>query len=109
MLNQFKSEINAQEILQIQNQINLRQIYISVFKLFGLKWKYDPDLSVTKIYAYYQNNNDLQKQCVELQKQNQELQKLIVEMSLKNNTNSLNLLTVLVKNKNTNKFKYKNN
>ena len=61
MLNQFKSEINAQEILQIQNQINLRQIYISVFKLFGLKWKYDPDLSVTKIYAYYQNNNDLQK------------------------------------------------
>ena len=38
-----------------------------MFKLFGIKWKYDPDLSVTKMYAYYQHSTELQKLIKDLQ------------------------------------------
>lgn len=43
-------------MFQIQKQVNFRRIYTSVFKLFQVQWKYDPNLSVVKMFAYYQNN-----------------------------------------------------
>ena len=46
------------EIMYIQNQVNLRQIYIDVFNLFGVKWKYDPVLSVQKLYTYYSKEEE---------------------------------------------------
>ena len=39
----------------IKNQISLRQIYIEVFNLFKVKYWIDPNLSVKKLHAYYQN------------------------------------------------------
>lgn len=34
------------KIIQVQNQINIHQIFIEVLELFNFKWKYDPILSV---------------------------------------------------------------
>lgn len=54
------SQISPQELMFIQNQINLTRIYIDVFKLFDIRWKYDPTLSVQKIYAYYSQPSKFQ-------------------------------------------------
>lgn len=32
-------------------------MYIDVFNLYGVKYKYDPNLSVTKMFAYYENDS----------------------------------------------------
>lgn len=41
--------------MEIQNTLNFRQIFTQVFRLFEVKWKYDPNLSIQKMYAYYAN------------------------------------------------------
>ena len=44
----------------VGNHVNFRQIYTQTFKLYNLKWKYDPNLSVQKIYAYYANEKQFE-------------------------------------------------
>ena len=44
--------------MMIQNRVNLKHIYIKTFKLFGINWKYDANLSVQKIFAYYNNKEE---------------------------------------------------
>ena len=48
--------LSQQDMVTIRNQINLSQIHIDVFKLFDINWKYDPTVSVQKLYTYYINN-----------------------------------------------------
>lgn len=50
-------QLAHQEIVQISTQINFNQIYIDVFNLFDIKCMHDPSLSVTKMYAFFENKN----------------------------------------------------
>lgn len=69
-------QLSESDILQIQTQVNLRQIFINVFQLFKVKWKYDPNLSVKKIYSYFNTNpffKETQKHIICMQKAHDEI------------------------------------
>lgn len=52
--------MGQKDIMLVQSQVNFRQIYISTFKLFEVSWKYDPNLSVQKLYAFFAHDPEFE-------------------------------------------------